>query len=114
MAESRAQSLWRFVAMLFGLISERSIWYPINLLAAGILHSLGRGARRATAAIQADPGLIAGNVHSRDDLDFGGNALRHLASNVSAWLPLGASGLVTPVLWSGLRRRHARLHQSHS
>ena len=29
------------IAMLFGLIAQRSIWYPINLLAAGILPSHG-------------------------------------------------------------------------
>ena len=31
------------VAMLFGLIAQGSIWYPINLLAAGILPSLDHG-----------------------------------------------------------------------
>src|SRR5579862_720629 len=28
------------VAMLFGLLSQRSVWYPINLLAAGVLPAL--------------------------------------------------------------------------
>ena len=28
------------VATLFGVVAQRSIWYPVNLLAAGILPSL--------------------------------------------------------------------------
>src|SRR6266403_1920254 len=47
------------VAMLFGLISQGSIWYPINLLAAGVVRSL------AEAPIEqlrhfSEAGLIAG------------------------------------------------------
>ena len=40
------------VAMLFGLIAQRSIWYPINLLAAGILPFVG-------PPVDAHSGLLA-------------------------------------------------------
>jgi len=88
------------VAMLFGLIAQRSIWYPINLLAAGVLPSL------ADAPIEqlrqfSEAGLIAGSIiHLVISLFVG------LLYAVSLpMFPRGAtwrSGLVTPVLWSGL------------
>jgi hypothetical protein len=88
------------VAMLFGLIAQQSIWYPINLLAAGILPSL------AAAPIDelrnfSGAGLIAGSlIHGTISLLVG------LLYAVSLpMFPRGASwrsGLVTPVLWSGL------------
>src|ERR1700692_455974 len=87
-------------AMLFGLIAQRSIWYPINLLAAGILPSL------AAAPIDqlrnfSKVGLIAGSlIHGTLSLFVG------LLYAVSLpMFPRGASwrsGLVTPVLWSAL------------
>ena len=88
------------VAMFFGLIAQRSIWYPINLLAAGVLPSL------AAAPIDqlrnfSEAGLIAGSlIHGTLSLFVG------LLYAVSLpMFPRGASwrsGLVTPVLWSGL------------
>src|SRR6202040_1080794 len=88
------------VGMLFGLIAQRSIWYPINLLAAGVLPSL------AAAPIDqlrnfSEAGLIAGSlIHGTLSLFVG------LLYAVSLpMFPRGASwrsGLVTPVLWSGL------------
>jgi hypothetical protein len=88
------------VAMLFGVIAQRSIWYPINLLAAGILPSL------ADAPVEqlrefSKAGLIAGSIiHGLISLMVG------LLYAVSLpMFPRGASwrsGLVTPVLWSGL------------
>jgi hypothetical protein len=88
------------VAMLFGLISEGSIWYPINLLGAGIVRSL------AEAPIEqlrnfSEAGLIAGTfIHLAISIFVG------LLYAVSLpMFPRGAtwrSGLVTPLLWSGL------------
>ena len=88
------------VAMLFGLIAQHSIWYPINLLAAGVLPSLAEAPIETLREFSA-AGLIAGSVI-------------HLLASVMVGLlyavslpmfPRGASwrsGLVTPVLWSGL------------
>jgi hypothetical protein len=88
------------VAMLFGLIAQRSIWYPINLLAAGILPSL------ADAPIEqlrqfSKAGLLAGTfIHGVISILVG-----LLYAVMLPMFPRGASwrsGLVTPVLWSGL------------
>jgi hypothetical protein len=88
------------VAMLFGLIAQGSIWYPINLLAAGILPSLDHASTEQLRQF-SEAGLIAGSFF-------------HVTTSVSVGLlyaislpmfPRGAtwrSGLVTPVLWSGL------------
>jgi hypothetical protein len=88
------------VAMLFGLIAQRSIWYPINLLAAGILPSLAEAPIEQLREFSR-AGLIAGSiVHGTISLLVG------LLYAISLpMFPRGASwrsGLVTPVLWSGL------------
>jgi len=88
------------VAMLFGLIAQRSIWYPINLLAAGIVPSLAEAPIERLREFSA-AGLIAGGmIHMLVSLLVG------LLYAVSLpMFPRGAgwrSGLVTPVLWSGL------------
>src|SRR5260370_36950781 len=88
------------VAMLFGLISQRSIWYPINLLAAGVVTSLAEapvGELRNFSSV----GLTAGTlIHGTISIFVG------LLYAVSLpMFPRGAtlrSGLVTPLLWSGL------------
>src|ERR1700730_9167118 len=48
------------VAMLFGLIAQGSIWYPINLLAAGILSSLAQAPVEQLREF-SQAGLIAGS-----------------------------------------------------
>ncbi len=88
------------VAMLFGLISQGSIWYPINLLAAGVLSSLAAAPVEQLREFSKD-GLIAGSIiHGLTSLLVG------LLYAVSLpMFPRGASwrsGLVTPLLWSGL------------
>jgi hypothetical protein len=88
------------VAMLFGLIAQGSIWYPINLLAAGILPSMDH-ASIAQLGQFSEAGLIAGSfIHLTTSVFVG------LLYAISLpMFPRGAtwrSGLVTPVLWSGL------------
>jgi hypothetical protein len=88
------------VAMLFGLIAQGSIWYPVNLLAAGILPSLSflsiAELRHFNAA-----GLIAGlAIHGTVSMLVG-----ILYAVMLPMFPRGAtwrSSLVTPVLWSAL------------
>jgi len=88
------------VAILFGVIAQRSIWYPINLLAAGVLPSLAHAPLEELREFSA-AGLIAGClIHGTISLLVG------LLYAVSLpMFPRGASwrsGLITPVLWSGL------------
>jgi hypothetical protein len=88
------------VAMLFGLIAQGSIWYPINLLAAGILSSLANAPVEQLRQFSGS-GLIAGLfIHGVTSLLVG------LLYAISLpMFPRGAgwrSGLITPLLWSGL------------
>jgi len=88
------------VAMIFGLLSQRSVWYPINLLAAGVIRSLAEAPVEQLRHFN-EAGLIAGTlIHGMISFIVG------LLYAVSLpMFPRGAtwrSGLLTPVLWSGL------------
>jgi hypothetical protein len=88
------------VATIFGLAAQHSLWYPVNLLAAGVVPSLGNAPLSQLREFNAS-GLIAGSViHLVISLFVG------LLYAISLpMFPRGAkwrSGLVTPVLWSGL------------
>jgi hypothetical protein len=88
------------VATFFGLISQGSIWYPVNLLAAGIVPSLADAPLSQLREFSA-AGLIAGSIiHVVTSLLVG-----VLYAISLPMFPRGAkwrSGLVTPVLWSGI------------
>ena len=88
------------VAMFFGQISQGSIWYPINLLAAAAVPSL------ATASVEqlrqfSMLGLILGSViHGLTSLMVG-----VLYAVMLPMFPRGAfwwAGVSAPILWSGL------------
>jgi len=88
------------VAVLFGLLSQGSIWYPINLLAAGIVSSLAAAPVEQLRSF-SQVGLIAGTLtHGTISIFVG------LLYAVSLpMFPRGASwrsGLLTPLLWSAL------------
>jgi hypothetical protein len=88
------------VASIFGLIVDRSIWYPVNLLAAGIVPSL---AAEGVAQLKqfSMTGLVCGIlIHGFSSILVG-----LLYAVALPMFPRRAgllSGLVTPVLWSGL------------
>jgi hypothetical protein len=88
------------VAMLFGLLAEGSVWYPVNLLAAGIMPSV---AVLPTAELRHFnvAALVAGSlIHGTASLLVG-----VLYAVVLPMFPHRAtwrSALITPVLWSGL------------
>ena len=88
------------VATLFGLIAQRSIWYPVNLLAAGLVPSLSDAPLSRLREFSAS-GLIVGSIiHLVISLFVG-----LLYAVLLPMFPRGAkwrSGLVTPILWSGL------------
>jgi hypothetical protein len=88
------------VAMLFGLLSQGSIWYPINLLAAGIISSLAAAPVEQLRSF-SEAGLIAGTfIHGTISIFVG-----MLYAVSLPMFPRGASwrsGLLTPLLWSGL------------
>ena len=88
------------VATVFGLISQGSIWYPINLLAAGVMPSLANAtieqlkefnstALMAGLAMHAAVSPLVGILYAV--------LLPMFPRRFGIW-----SGLVVPVLWSGL------------
>src|SRR6202521_384971 len=87
-----------FLAVMYGIISGRGMWYAINVLAAGFFP--GRHALSQIGAFQWDSLLIASVVHLLVSLSVGllyGATLPMLPRH-----PILLGGLIAPVLWSGL------------
>jgi hypothetical protein len=86
------------LAVMYGVISGRGVWYAINVLAAGFFP--GRHALAQIGAFQWDSLLIASVVHLLVSLSVGllyGATLPMLPRH-----PILLGGLIAPVLWSGL------------
>lgn len=88
------------VAMLFGVLAQGSIWYPVNLLAAGIMPSLAALPTAELRQFNAAAFVAGFLIHGTASLLVG-----ILYAVVLPMFPRGAtwrSAVVTPVLWSGL------------
>jgi len=88
------------VAMLFGIISHGSVWYPINLLAAAALPSLAQASTAQLAGFNAAGLLVAIVVHGVMSLFVGllyGVTLPMLPRYPVIW-----GGVVAPLLWTGV------------
>jgi len=88
------------VAMLYGVVSGTSIWYPINLLAAGFLPNAMHITTSQLAAFHLRAFLTAIAIHAITSLLVGllyGAMLPALARR-----PILLGGLIAPVFWSGL------------
>jgi hypothetical protein len=86
------------LAMLYGVLSQKSIWYPINLLAAGFFPATANTAEIAAFHLRAL--LIAIPIHLITSLLVGllyGAMLPMLPSR-----PIVLGGFVAPLVWSGL------------
>jgi hypothetical protein len=86
------------VAMLYGILSRTSIWYPINLLAAGFFPATTNTALIAAFHLRAL--LIAIPIHLITSLLVGllyGAMLPMLPRR-----PILLGGFIAPILWSGL------------
>jgi hypothetical protein len=87
-----------FLAVMYGIISKRGMWYAINVLAAGFFP--GRHPLAQIGAFQWDSLLIASILHLLVSLSVGllyGATLPMLPRH-----PILLGGLVAPILWSGL------------
>lgn len=87
-----------FLAVLYGIISGRGMWYAINALAAGFFP--GRHPMAQIGVFQWDSLLIASVLHLLVSLSVGllyGATLPMLPRH-----PILLGGLVAPILWSGL------------
>ncbi len=88
------------VAMLYGLISQHSIWYPINLLAAGFLPGAMTDTTAKIASFNLSVFLIAVAIHLLTSLLVGllyGAMLPMLPRR-----PILLGGFVAPLFWTGL------------
>lgn len=88
------------VAMLYGLIAQRSIWYPINLLAAGFLPGSMTDTTAKIAAFNLSVFLIATVIHVITSLLVGvlyGAMLPMLPRR-----PILLGGFIAPLFWTGL------------
>lgn len=88
------------VASIFGLISHGSIWYPINLLAAGIVPSLAHADYEHLRQFNAS-GMLAGVIMHGIFSPLVGllyAVLLPMFPKRAGWW----SGLITPIVWSGL------------
>jgi hypothetical protein len=86
------------LAVLYGIISGRGMWYAINVLAAGFFP--GRHPLAEIGAFQWDSLLIASVLHLLVSLSVGllyGAVLPMLPRH-----PIVLGGLIGPVFWSGL------------
>jgi len=87
-------------AMLYGVLSQHSIWYPINLLAAGFLPATMTDTTATLAAFRWSVFLIAVTIHLITSLLVGllyGAMLPMLPRR-----PILLGGFIAPLVWTGL------------
>jgi hypothetical protein len=88
------------LAVLYGILNQHSIWYPINLLAAGFFPGAMTQTTTEIAEFHLRMFLIAVPIHLVTSLLVGllyGAMLPMLPRR-----PVLLGGLITPILWSGL------------
>jgi hypothetical protein len=88
------------LAMAYGIVSGTSIWYPINLLAAGFFEQAARLPTSDIAAFHLQPLLLASLIHLSTSLLVGvlyGTTLPMMPRH-----PIVLGGLVGPIIWTGL------------
>ena len=87
------------LAMAYGLIGQHSVWYPINLLAAGFFPGEETTAAQL-AAFQPTLLIVATIIHLVTSLLVG--LLYGAMLPMFPRRPILLGGVIAPVLWSGL------------
>jgi hypothetical protein len=88
------------LAVVYGALSGHGIWYPVNLLAAGLFPAAVTATTAELGHFYAGPFLVACVIHLMASLLVGllyGAMLPMLPRR-----PILLAGIVAPVLWSGL------------
>jgi len=88
------------LAILYGLIGHKSIWYPINLLAASVYAQSVKLESSQLHAFHADSFAVALFLHLLVSTAVG--LLYGAMLPMFAHRPIILGGLIGPVLWSGL------------
>jgi len=88
------------VAMLFGLISQGSVWYPINLLSGAVLPDLATATVEELRHFNAVALVLGVIIHGLTSILVGlvyAVMLPMFPKNAFWW-----AGIISPLLWSGL------------
>lgn len=88
------------LAMAYGIVSERSLWYPVNLLAAGFFEQAARLPTSEIASFHLRSLLIASVIHLVTSLLVG--VLYGAMLPMMPHHPILLGGLVGPIIWTGL------------
>jgi hypothetical protein len=88
------------LASLYGLIFHGSVWYPINLLAAGTMASLATATPDELARFHGPALVVATIVHAVMSLLVG--LLYAVLLPMVPRRPILFGGIVVPLLWTGL------------
>jgi hypothetical protein len=88
------------LAMLYGILSQKSIWYPINLLAAGFFPGATTATTAQIAAFHPQAFLIAVPIHLVTSVVVG--LLYGVMLPMLPRRPILLGGFIAPLLWSGL------------
>jgi hypothetical protein len=88
------------LACLYGLLKQRSIWYPINLLAATVYTQSLRSGTASLDAFHLDSFLIALIIHLFTSLLVG--LLYGAMLPMFPRRPILLGGIVAPILWTGI------------
>lgn len=86
------------LAVLYGIISGHGVWYPINLLSAGLFP--GRSTVAQFAAFHWDSFIVASIIHIGCSLLVG--LLYGVTLPMFPRRPILLGGLIAPILWTGL------------
>ena len=88
------------LAMLYGLVSHKSIWYPINLLAAGFFPNAVTASDEVLAAFHLRAFGVAAAIHLITSLVVG--LLYGVTLPMLPRRPIVLGGIVAPLFWSAL------------
>ena len=88
------------LAMAYGLLSQTSLWYPINLLVAGFFPQMASASTSQIAQFSLEALLVAIPLHLVISLMVG--LLYGAMLPMFPQRPILLGGFIAPVMWSGL------------
>jgi hypothetical protein len=88
------------LAIVYGLISHHSVWYPINLLAASAYEPLREASTAELASFNGTALVLATVVHALASLLVGG--LYGALLPIVPRRPILVGGIIAPLAWTGL------------
>ena len=88
------------LALLYGLVGHKSIWYPINLLAAAGSANISAMSDQQLLAFSGTGLLLGSIIHLTASVLVG--LLYSVLLPIFPRRPLLVGGIIAPLLWSGL------------